>query len=113
MEITEVIRRGIITEKSVALQNLTRNVGRKGRGTVARSCRSTPSRWRLGRTRFRSSRRSRRCSASKVVKVNTMRMPGKARVVRTRKGMYHSEARPWKKAIVTLAEGQSIAELQA
>jgi ribosomal protein L23 len=48
-----------------------------------------------------------------VVKVNTMRMPGKARTVRTRKGMLSKEARPWKKAIVTLASGQSIPELQA
>jgi hypothetical protein len=34
-----------------------------------------------------------------------MRVPGKARVVRTRKGMLYKEARPWKKAIVTLASG--------
>ena len=49
----------------------------------------------------------------KVVKVNTMRMPGKRHTVRTRKGLNQSEARPWKKAIVTLAEGQSIPDLQA
>jgi ribosomal protein L23 len=47
-----------------------------------------------------------------VVRVNTMRMPGKARQIRTRKGIYHAEAHPWKKAIVTLAEGESIAQLQ-
>jgi ribosomal protein L23 len=49
----------------------------------------------------------------KVVRVNTMRMPGKAQTLRTRKGIFHKEERPWKKAIVTLAPGQSIAELQA
>jgi ribosomal protein L23 len=49
----------------------------------------------------------------KVVKVNTMRVPGKSKTLRTRKGIYRSEARPWKKAIVTLADGQSIPELQA
>jgi large subunit ribosomal protein L23 len=49
----------------------------------------------------------------KVVRVNTMRMPGKERALRTRKGYFRREARPWKKAIVTLADGQSIAELQA
>ena len=49
----------------------------------------------------------------KVVKVNTLRMPGKARTVRTRKGVIYKEARPWKKAIVTLASGQSIPDLQA
>ena len=42
----------------------------------------------------------------KVVPVNTMRMPGKARKIRTRKGIYRNEAHPWKKAIVTLAEGR-------
>jgi large subunit ribosomal protein L23 len=49
----------------------------------------------------------------KVVSVNTITMPGKARTVRTRKGIMRKEARPWKKAIVTLADGQSIPELQA
>jgi large subunit ribosomal protein L23 len=49
----------------------------------------------------------------KVVKVNTIRLPGKVRSLRTRKGQFSREARPWKKAIVTLAEGQTIAELQA
>ena len=48
-----------------------------------------------------------------VLRVNTMRMPGKERTLRTRRGMFRADARPWKKAIVTLAEGQTIPELQA
>jgi len=47
------------------------------------------------------------------LRVNTMRMPGKERTLRTRRGMFRADARPWKKAIVTLAEGQTIPELQA
>ena len=39
-----------------------------------------------------------------VTKVNTMRVPGKARRVRISKGM----SRSWKKAIVTLKEGDKI-----
>ena len=42
----------------------------------------------------------------KVTGVNTMRVPGKARRVRVVKGM----TRAWKKAIVTLKEGDSIKE---
>jgi large subunit ribosomal protein L23 len=49
----------------------------------------------------------------KVVRVNTLRMPGKRHTLRTRKGIFRSDAREWKKAIVTLAEGQTIPELQA
>lgn len=41
-----------------------------------------------------------------VTDVNTMRVPGKARRVRVVKGM----TRAWKKAIVTLKEGDSIKE---
>jgi len=114
MEITEVIRYGIITEESVDQQNLTRNVGRKGRGTVGEV---------VPKYTFRVATEANKIHIRQaveamwpglvVVKVNTMRMPGKARVVRTRKGMLFKEARPWKKAIVTLASGQSIPELQA
>jgi large subunit ribosomal protein L23 len=39
-----------------------------------------------------------------VTKVNTMRVSGKPRRVRVRKGL----TRSWKKAIVTLAEGDTI-----
>ena len=50
----------------------------------------------------------------KVVSVNIMRMPGKQKVIR-RKGSAPRPmgAREWKKAIVTLAEGESIDALKA
>jgi large subunit ribosomal protein L23 len=50
----------------------------------------------------------------KVVSVYIMRMPGKQKVIR-RKGSAPRPmgAREWKKAIVTLAEGESIDALKA
>jgi len=105
MEITEVIRHGLITEKSVDLQQTTRPDG-----TV------------IPRYTFKVAPEANKYEIKKaveemfgvtVVRVNTIRMPGKARTLRTRRGFYQSEARPWKKAVVTLAEGQTIAELQA
>jgi len=105
MEITEVIKQGIVTEKSVMLQSTT-----------------TPTGVVIPRYTFKvaleANKHDIRMAVEqifgvKVVRVNTMRMPGKAHTMRTRKGLYHKEERPWKKAIVTLAEGQSIAELQA
>jgi len=49
-----------------------------------------------------------------VISVNIIRMPGKKRMIR-RKGSAPrpQEAREWKKAIVTLREGQSIDALKA
>ena len=44
-----------------------------------------------------------------VTRVNTMRMPGKSRRVRQATGM----TRSWKKAVVTLKEGDSIKEFGA
>lgn len=104
MEITEVIRRGILTEKSAALQQID-----NGRGKI------------IPQYTFQVAAEANKHQIRqaveamfnvKVVSVNTMRMPGKARIIRTRKGIYRTEARPWKKAVVTLAEGQSIAQLQ-
>ena len=102
MELTEVIRHGIITEKSVDRQQkynqytfkvaLTANKIEIKRAVEAMFPNVT------------------------VLKINTMRMPGKSRriyALRRRRAPQVSEARPWKKAIVTLAEGQSIPELQA
>lgn len=50
----------------------------------------------------------------RVKDVNTLRMPGKPKMIR-RKGAAPRpvEAREWKKAIVTLHEGQSIEALKA
>ncbi len=106
MEITEVIRQGVITEKSVDLQTTRRPDGSiipRYVFQVALEANKYEIR-RAVETMF---------PGIKVVNVNTMRMPGKKRTVRTRKGIFSKEARPWKKAIVTLAEGQTIEELQA
>ncbi|HLZ20556.1 MAG TPA: 50S ribosomal protein L23 [Ktedonobacterales bacterium] len=110
MEITEVIRHGIITEKSVDLQNTRREHGVNA-GTI------------VPRYTFRVALEANKYEIKqavetmfpgvKVVKVNTMRMPGKSKTTRTRRGFFVADARPWKKAIVTLADGQTINELQA
>lgn len=47
-----------------------------------------------------------------VVDVTTATMHGKKRTFRSKRGMRVSEATPWKKAVVTLAPGETIAELQ-
>jgi large subunit ribosomal protein L23 len=106
MEITEVIRHGIITERSVDLQTT-----RRPDGSI------------VPRYTFRVALEANKYEIRQAVEqmfpgvtvrhVNIIRMPGKARALRTRKGIFQGQARPWKKAIVTLADGQSIAELQA
>lgn len=110
MEITEVIRHGIITEKSVDLQTTKRVGGSRDGETVPRYTFKVA----LEANKYEIKQAVETMFPGvKVKRVNTMRMPGKARTLRTRKGWYRSEARPWKKAIVTLADGQTIAELQA
>jgi large subunit ribosomal protein L23 len=104
MEITEVIRRGILTEKSSALQQLD-----NGRGKVIPQYTFQVA---LAANKYQIKQAVETMFNVKVVSVNTMRVPGKARQIRTRKGIYRTEAHPWKKAIVTLAEGESIAQLQ-
>ena len=110
MEITEVIRHGIITEKSVDMQS-TRRVGGKNDGqTVPRYTFKVA----LEANKYEIKQAVETMFPGvKVTRVNTMRVPGKARTTRTSKRFFRSEARPWKKAIVTLADGQTIAELQA
>jgi large subunit ribosomal protein L23 len=110
MEITEVIRHGLITEKSVDLQSTVREGGKKAGEIVPRYTFKVA----LEANKYEIKQAVEEMFPGvKVVRVNTMRMPGKKRAMRTRKGMFIKEARPWKKAIVTLAAGQSIAELQA
>jgi large subunit ribosomal protein L23 len=104
MEITEVIRRGILTEKTSALQQLD-----NGRGKVVPQYTFEVA---IGANKYQIKQAVEAMFNVTVVRVNTMRMPGKARQIRTRKGIYRAEAHPWKKAIVTLAEGESIAQLQ-
>jgi large subunit ribosomal protein L23 len=113
MEITEVIRRGIITEKSVALQTTSRDTGARRRAPTGEIVPRYTFEVALEANKIQIRQAVEQMFNVKVVGVNTMRMPGKARTIRTRKGIMHKEARPWKKAIVTLADGQSIPELQA
>ena len=106
MEITEVIRRGILTEKSTALQELD-----NGRGKTIPQYTFEVA---MAANKYQIKQAVEAMFPGvKVVRVNTMRVPGKAQTLRTRQGIYRSEAQPWKKAIVTLADGQSISELQA
>jgi large subunit ribosomal protein L23 len=99
MEITEVLRQGILTEKSVRLQEKYNQYTFK----VALQANKIDVR-RAVETIFNV----------KVISVNVMRMPGKAKMIR-RKGSAPrpAEAREWKKAIVTLGEGQTIDALKA
>jgi large subunit ribosomal protein L23 len=102
MEITEIIRRGIVTEKSVDRQN---------------KCNQYSFEVALTANKIEIKRAVEAMFPSvTVLRVNTARMPGKSHRVhtlRSRRTPQVVEARPWKKAIVTLAEGQTIAELQA
>jgi len=98
MEITEILRRGITTEKSVKLQELN-----KYTFEVA-----------LRATKIDIRRAVETIFNVKVVSVNTMRMPGKPKMFR-RKGVAPrpQPAREWKKAIVTLRPGYTIDALKA
>ena len=98
MEITEILRQGIITERSVKLQEknqYTFEVALKANKIDIR---------RAVETLFKV----------KVISVNTIRMPGKAKMIRRRGAAPRPvEPREWKKAIVTLSEGQTIDALKA
>ena len=99
MEITEILRHGIVTEKTVRLQEKNNQYTFK----VALQANKIDIR-RAVETMFNV----------RVVSVNVMRMPGKARMIRRRGSAPRPvEAREWKKAIVTLAPGDSIDTLKA
>ncbi len=98
MELTEVLRQGILTEKSVQLQGQNKYTFK-----VALEANKIEVR-RAVETLFNV----------KVVSVNIMRMPGKTKMVRRRGAAPRPlPAREWKKAIVTLREGQTIDALKA
>lgn len=98
MELTEVLRQGILTEKSVQLQSQNKYTFK-----VALEANKIEVR-RAVETLFNV----------KVVSVNIMRMPGKTKMVRRRGAAPRPlPAREWKKAIVTLREGQTIDALKA
>ena len=98
MEITEVLRRGILTEESAQLQGQNKYTFK-----VA-----------LNANKIEIRRAVETLFNVKVVSVNTMRMPGKAKMIRRRGAPPRPlPAREWKKAIVTLREGQTIDALKA
>ena len=99
MEITEVLRQGIVTEKTVQQQEKQNKYTFK----VALNANKIDVR-RAVETIFKVN----------VLSVNIIRLPGKAKMIR-RKGSAPRpvEAREWKKAIVTLREGQTIDALKA
>ncbi|TME06832.1 MAG: 50S ribosomal protein L23 [Chloroflexi bacterium] len=98
MEITEILRHGVITEKTVKLQEQNKYTFK-----VALEANKIDVR-RAVETMFNV----------KVVSVNIIRMPGKVKMFR-RKGAAPrvQPAHEWKKAIVTLKEGYTIDALKA
>jgi large subunit ribosomal protein L23 len=98
VEITEILRQGIVTEKSVKLQAMNKYTFK-----VA-----------LTATKIDIRRAVESLFNVNVVSVNTMRMPGKAKMIRRRGSAPRPvEPREWKKAIVTIREGQTIDALKA
>jgi large subunit ribosomal protein L23 len=98
VEITEILREGIVTEQTVRLQELSKYTFK-----VAKEANKIDIR-RAVETLFNV----------KVVSVNTLRMPGKKKMIRRRGAAPRPvEAREWKKAIVTLQTGQTIDALKA
>ncbi len=98
MEITEILRQGIVTERTVKLQERNQYTFK-----VA-----------LRANKIDVRRAVEQIFKVKVISVNTMRMPGKPKMIR-RKGSAPRpvEPREWKKAIVTIAAGQTIDALKA
>ena len=98
MEITEILRKGIVTEKSVKLQEsnkYTFEVALKANKIDVR---------RAVETLFKV----------EVLSVNIMRLPGKPKMMHRKSAPPRPiEPREWKKAIVTLKEGQTIDALKA
>jgi large subunit ribosomal protein L23 len=98
VEITEVLRHGIITEKTVKLQEQNKYTFK-----VA-----------LEANKIEIRRAVEELFKVHVVSVNTMRMPGKAKMIRRRGAAPRPvPAREWKKAIVTIRDGETIDALKA
>lgn len=98
MEQTEILRQGIITEKSVKLQERNQYTFK-----VALDANKIDIR-RAVETLFKV----------QVISVNVLRMPGKPKMIRRRGSAPRPvPAREWKKAIVTIADGQTIDALKA
>jgi large subunit ribosomal protein L23 len=98
VEITEILRHGIVTEKTVKLQEQNKYTFK-----VA-----------LEVNKIEIRRAVEELFKVHVISVNTMRMPGKAKMIRRRGSAPRPvEAREWKKAIVTIREGETIDALKA
>ena len=98
MELTEVLRQGVVTEESVKLQESNKYTFK-----VA-----------LKATKIDIRRAVETLFHVNVVSVHTMRMPGKPKMIRRRGSAPRPVApREWKKAIVTIREGQTIDALKA
>jgi len=98
VEITEILREGIVTEKTVKMQEMNKYTFK-----VALQANKIDVR-RAVETLFNV----------KVIKVNIIRMPGKPKMIRRRGSAPRPvEPREWKKAIVTLQDGQTIDALKA
>jgi len=98
VEITEILRHGIVTEKTMKLQEQNKYTFK-----VA-----------LEANKIDIRRAVEELFNVKVASVNIMRMPGKSKMFR-RKGAAPrpQPAREWKKAIVTLRQGYTIDALKA
>jgi large subunit ribosomal protein L23 len=116
MELTEIIRRGIVTEKSVEMQEPTESQKRavaKGWKTEDQLTHKYVFEVALTANKIQIRQAVELLFPEvKVLAVNTMRMPGKTRTVRTRRGYRRSAAKPWKKAIVTVRATDIIPQLQ-
>lgn len=116
MEITEIIRRGIVTEKSVDLQTPDMNQQRRvAKGKMEAEKQTHAYTFEVAVTANKVMIRQAINALFPdvtVLRINTMRMPGKARSMRTRKGVRYSTPREWKKAIVTVRANEIIAALQ-
>ncbi|MEE9324507.1 MAG: 50S ribosomal protein L23 [Dehalococcoidia bacterium] len=88
MELLEIVRRPIITEKSTALQD-------KNKYAFEVSSKAN---------KIQIKQSVEKAFNVKVTKVNVITMPGKTRYVGRRRVC----SSPWKKAIVTLKEGEKI-----
>lgn len=98
MELTEVIRHAVVTEKSVNRQQQNKYTFK-----VA-----------IEANKVQIRQAVEKLFKVKVLDVRTMTVHGKVKTVRRRNAPPTTgAARPWKKAIVTLAAGNAIPELQA
>ncbi len=112
MELTEIIRRGIVTEKSVDMQKPAESQVRHKDADAQTHRYVFEVHIHANKIMIRKAIEELFPDVT-VLAVNTMRMPGKSRTVRTRRGAKFSEAREWKKAIITVRAGETITQLQA